>query len=140
MGTRADFYVLLPAHDDQPAEWEWLGSVGWDGMEWAEEEHCPLRRATTHAEYRQAVKDTLKDRDDATLPADGWPWPWDTSRLTDYVYFFANGVSTWDTAEDAREILAGAPPWPDMSKGKQRGIFGPHSGLIVVQSGGEGDR
>jgi hypothetical protein len=28
---------------------------------------------------------------DATRPEDGWPWPWEDSRTTDYAYAFDNG-------------------------------------------------
>ena len=31
------------------------------------------------------------ERDDATLPVNGWPWPWNDSHLTDYSYSFFEG-------------------------------------------------
>lgn len=38
--------------------------------------------------FRKRVKAMLEKRDDATFPADGWPWPWEDSRTTDYAYAF----------------------------------------------------
>jgi hypothetical protein len=88
MGSRADFYI------GTGEQAEWLGSVAWDGYEWREQPDCVLSKASTESEFRTAVSDALSARDDATLPADGWPWPWDDSNTTDYSYVFNDGKVT----------------------------------------------
>lgn len=86
MGTRADFYM------GRGAEAEWLGSIAWDGYPRPKaKEFRSLVSATTKEEWRKSVAELLDGREDATLPADGWPWPWDDSRTTDYAYAFDDG-------------------------------------------------
>jgi hypothetical protein len=84
MGTRADFYV------DRGEDAEWLGSIAWDGYPDGIEEHHIIE-CETQEEYRAAVQKMLEERDDATKPEQGWPWPWDDSRTTDYAYAFDQG-------------------------------------------------
>lgn len=117
MGTRADFYV------GKGPDAEWLGSVGWDGYEWAEDEKNPIRKAKTEEEYRAAVATMLSGRDDSTTPDRGWPWPWDTSETTDYAYYFHEGAVKW-------ENFGGE--WPNMSKKKNVALGGNRSGLIII--------
>ncbi len=83
MGTRADFYV------GQGLEAEWLGSVTWDGYPDGFDTH--FYEATTEDEYRALIKDVAEERDDWTDASEGWPWPWDDSRTTDYAYSFKDG-------------------------------------------------
>lgn len=116
MGTRADFYVGSGENA------EWLGSVAWDGYEWAEDENTAIAKATSDEEFRQAVQQLQVDRKDFTKPEDGWPWPWDDSKLTDYTYYFEDGKVKWDDRDD----------WPDMSKIKNVQLGGDKSGLIVI--------
>src|SRR3954471_20378009 len=78
MGTRADFYV------GRGKDAEWLGSIAWDGYTIPDS----IRRAKERGAYRKAVKRFLATRRDASLPKDGWPWPWDDSGTTDYAYAF----------------------------------------------------
>lgn len=80
MGTRADFYA------GKGKDAEWLGSIAWDGDEIAGD----IRAAKTEKNYRKAVESFLASRDDATLPAQGWPWPWNDSG-TDCSYWFFDG-------------------------------------------------
>ena len=115
MGTRADFYVGVGGSA------EWIGSVAWDGHEWAEAPELLIPSAKTEGEFREAVALALTERDDATTPDMGWPWPWDTSSTTDYAYYFAHGVVRWDERDD----------WPDMSEIKNV-TLGDRSGVIVV--------
>jgi hypothetical protein len=101
---------------------EWLGSVGWDGYEWAEDDKPnPIRGAKTEEEFRAAVENVLSIREDSTRPDMGWPWPWDTSEVTDYTYYFFEDAVRWDNRDD----------WPDMSK-KKNVTYGHRSGLIVI--------
>lgn len=123
MGTRADFYV------GRGRNAEWLGSIANDGYPEPPglKESCPMSckhspahhgmgrtgdwglrilGATNEADFREAVNQFIGRRKDGTGPAQGWPWPWDDSRLTDYVYAWDNGVyisyfgsSWWSAAE-----------------------------------------
>lgn len=114
MGTRADFYV---GTGDKA---EWLGSIAWDGYEWAEDESCDLAKAETEQGFREAVAQILSGREDATTPDMGWPWPWNDSGTTDYAYFFVDGKTQWDDRDD----------WPDMANRKNV-TFGKRSGILV---------
>ena len=118
MGTRADFYV------GTGPKAEWLGSIAYDGYEWAEKgRRCLFMRIIKKKDFLNAVAKILT-RDDATKPEQGWPWPWDDSGLTDYAYAFEDGkVTAWKDS----------PPkgWPDM-KARQNVTLGKRSGLLVV--------
>jgi len=117
MGTRADFYVGV----GQGAEW--LGSVAFDGYQWAEHPDLPIPSAHTEDEFRSAVHAELEGRDDATNPDQGWPWPWGDSGTTDYAYYFTDGAVRWDKRDD----------WPDMTK-IMRVTLGKRSGVFVVSA------
>ena len=89
--------------------------------------------------FRHAVAEFLK-KEDGTTPEMGWPWPWETSRTTDYSYAFdgdkcwASGFgSPWfDPLKEQPEEDKGAKPvFPDMTS-KQKVTFGKRSGLIVI--------
>lgn len=84
MPTRADFYV-----GDGPGA-EWLGSCSFDGQP-AELDKAVLK-AASQDEYREAVLRNLMERPDGILPEDGWPWAWDDSYITDYVYSWRHGA------------------------------------------------
>ena len=126
MGTRADFYN----------ENTWLGSVAWDGYEWHEEQGCPLMQSKTQEEFVQHVANTLINREDATFPSEGWPWPWEDSKLTDFAYVFENGVKVYNFGK-----LCNTPDpsvkherdWPNMKR-IQNVTFGNRSGLIIVEA------
>ena len=85
MGTRADFYV------GKGESATWLGSVAYDGRQ-----PEVFRGSATEKNYRKRVAAWMKDRDDATHPVDGWPWPWKDSCLTDVAYTFDEG-KVWMT-------------------------------------------
>lgn len=151
MGTRADFYV------GKGAEAEWIGSIGWDGYRGGIDD--AVLTAHSEKEYRAAVAKFFADRDDVTLPDQGWPWPWDDSGTSDCSYWFFGG-RCWDACwyapgeyryapcdkpepdwgadgaseeEQFREWLndSEAVIYPDMSARKNV-TFGNRSGLIVV--------
>src|SRR5258708_6288653 len=86
MGTRADFYV------GRGPEAEWLGSIAWDGNPGSIGSDGSIVLAATEADYRRQGAAFPASRDDATLPEQGWPWPWDDSRTTDYAYAFDGGM------------------------------------------------
>ena len=133
MGTRADFYIGVGEQA------EWVGSVAWDGYEWDEDRETPIAKATTEDEYRKAVEAVLSTRRDATRPAQGWPWPWEDSTLTDYAYCFednrvvaycgggqiiVNDEGRWDTLPERND-------WPNM-KDRMAVAFDSRSGLVIV--------
>lgn len=135
MGTRADFYI------GRGKTAEWLGSIAWDGHP-SGINHDVLWAATL-PEYKAAIKTFLAGRnDDATLPEQGWPWPWEDSCTTDYAYAFDDGKvyascfgrgwwlstdieSDDDTAEEKTCVF------PNM-KDKQNVTLGKRSGVIVL--------
>ncbi len=138
MGTRADFYV------GRGAEAEWLGSIGWDGYPDGIDEE--ILGAQTEKDYRAAVEAFFTSRDDVSRPADGWPWPWESSHLTDYSYAFDGAIvyassfaRDWQVAaqydsEADTEIKSAV--FPDMTK-VQNVVLGERSGTIVFTDRGE---
>ena len=134
MGTRADFYV------GRGAVAEWIGSIAWDG--YPKGIDAEILASTEVEQYRGNVTDMLA-RADATLPEQGWPWPWEDSRTTDYAYAFDDG-QVWASRFggawfDPREAEPGddddtdygpSAVFPDMSS-RQATTFGRRSGLIV---------
>lgn len=83
MGTRADFYV------GRGQDAEYLGSVSWDG--YPDGFDTPFYHAVSETQYRAAVVSISEERDDWTDASEGWPWPWNTSRTSDYAYAFDEG-------------------------------------------------
>ena len=140
MGTRADYYV------GRGPDAEWLGSTAWDGYPHGVFEATPELFPATVETWREWVATLLAGRGDATLPGQGWPWPWDNSRTTDFSYAWDRGViwgsefgHSWfrldPDAEDfgQSEDDADGPKvdFPDMSARKAV-TLGPRSGVIVV--------
>lgn len=80
MGTRADFYIK---QEKNKKKMEWCGSIALDGYE-----IDGVEEAKTETEFRNKLKIFLDDRDDSTYPKDGWPWPWNNSKLTDETWVF----------------------------------------------------
>ena len=147
MGTRADFYV------GRGPQAEWIGSIAYDGYPRGVD--APVKQATTEADFREAVEAFFvaeredffskkpTRRNDVTRPADGWPWPWDDSRTTDYAYAFDSGKvhascfghkwfdpmdpSTDDYGDSAKMTDA----FPDMSA-KKSVTLGPRSGIMIL--------
>lgn len=83
MGTRADFYV---AREDGL---EWVGSIAWDG--YPEGIDADVLTATSADAFGLALETFFADRDDVTLPVQGWPWPWSNSNTTDHAYVLIEG-------------------------------------------------
>lgn len=123
MGTRADFYV-----GEGPTA-EWLGSVAWDGYEWEEDES--MVSIKTPEGFKTKVEEILTEREDATRPEQGWPWPWDDSNTTDYAYSFIDGkvhIYIFGRSEGSEVKNAN---FPDMSD-KKNLTLGKRSGVIVI--------
>lgn len=133
MGTRADFYVGRGEHA------EWLGSVAYDGYPEGLFP-TPVEPSWTEAAWRAHVA-TLLDRSDGTRPADGWPWPWEDSRTTDFAYAFDDGavwVSSfgrqWVALQDWNGRAGDGPKtatFPDMTA-RQNVTYGPRSGVLIL--------
>jgi len=92
MGTRADFYVgkgLLS---------EWIGSIEYDGHPDRIPESILVSR-TLNSFVKNVNKFICERKRDNTYKdgiskEDGWSWPWDSSRHTDYSYAI-DGNKVW---------------------------------------------
>ncbi|MBE3120320.1 MAG: hypothetical protein IMZ50_16405 [Candidatus Atribacteria bacterium] len=135
MGTRADFYVGM-----EKDGMEWLGSIAFDGYATA----LPrgIRKPKDEQAYRRSVKRMLKSRDDATMPNQGWPWPWKDSGTSDLAYAFAGGVvwfsafgERWHRVDDWQGDNVGMdgdwPDFPDMTA-IQAVTLGARSGVLLI--------
>ena len=126
MGTRADFYV------GKGRDAEWIGSIAYDGYRTGIDE--AVLKATTENEFRSAVARFFESRDDATTPDQGWPWPWETSEITDCSYWFFD-CQVWE--EDSAHyrsmtgMIGDRIEFPDMSE-KKNITLGPRSGLLII--------
>ena len=106
MGTRADFYIGIG-----PAA-EWLGSVTYDGH--PEYNGKGPLAADSEEAFRLAVATLLDDpKILSTSPSEGWPWPWEDSRTTDYAY-------AW-TADRGAVLSVFGRPWVTLSELSARG-------------------
>ena len=133
MGTRADFYV------GRGESAEWIGSIGWDG--YPDGIPTAVLSASTEADFRKAVEVFASDRNDFTAPDQGWPWPWDNSRTTDYAYAF-DAENVW-ASRFGRDWFEASNPepeprstektavFPDMS-GRKATAYDQRSGMIIV--------
>ena len=135
MGTRSDFYVQVGE------ELEWIGSNAWDGYPSGIAQS--IVEAKTEEQFREAVATEIANSDSWTSPEMGWPWPWESSRLTDFAYVFHDGhilvsrfgrgsidieeameFEDWDSQEKI--------PFPNMSD-IQKVTWGPRSGALIVE-------
>lgn len=142
MGTRADFFVGIGP------EAEWIGSTSYDGgpRDWGS---TPLA-ARTEDEFRAAVEEMLSDRQAlVTRPSEGWPWPWNDFRTSDYAYAWdpargtavASSGRAWVTSaqmEADRDCIYRGERLrddevPDMSKFPKGDVLG-KSGLMLLKS------
>jgi len=133
MGTRADFYIK------KQNKMKWLGSIAWDGM--PKRIDPEVLNSTSQQDFIVKLGEFFNKRDDATLPKDGWPWPWNDSNTTDYAYIFENnkvmascfGEPLFDPLlpEPETNIIGEIINFPNMSK-KKKVTFGKRSGLIVI--------
>jgi hypothetical protein len=110
-----------------------------------------MLKARDRRAFRKAVKEFFAGRDDATLPEQGWPWPWEDSRTSDHAYAYDEG-KVWVSSFGRRYItvrqyfsLMGKSDekvhayyndpkdevFPNM-KDRQAMTFGPRSGLLVI--------
>jgi hypothetical protein len=136
VGTRADFYV--GSLDDD--EMDWIGSVAYDGHPDVHGNGGEVVRISSLEKYKKAVLKLFLELDHATLPKQGWPWPWDTSRNTDYSYIFnkddncvyvSNYGSEW--INTMHFYVDKKPNFPDMSE-KKNVAFDGRSGLMILRS------
>jgi hypothetical protein len=145
MGTRADFWC------GKGLAAEWIGSIAYDGYREGIDE--ALLSAKTEKEFRVAFELFVEDRDDYTAPAQGWPWPWETSATSDCSYWFFDD-KVWDAhgcpdhyvpcdvdLPEDEEALTGLieegdlVEFPNM-KDRQNVTFGARSGLLIITAKG----
>lgn len=83
MGIRADFYI----RDNDT--FVWLGSLAYEGNP----ENIPnnILEADDPEDFYHSVLDEIDPRDDAYSGNEEWPWTWQNSSMTDYVYTFYQG-------------------------------------------------
>lgn len=145
MGTRADFYI------GRGKDAVWLGSVAYDGspdgiLRESYANDAPLSaigKATDDAAFAAAVVARIQARSDGTMPDQGWPWPWEDSRTTDYAYAW-DGAGycscfgrAWLTFEQAldddheRTAIKKTAVFPDMTD-RQKVTFGERSGVLIL--------
>jgi hypothetical protein len=133
MGTRCDLYV------GQGVDAEWLGSFAWDG--YPDGPVSVLFDCATEEDWRQRVRTFLHGRTDSTFPEQGWPWPWEDSRTTDFSYAFFDGKvwaccfghAPWQIAAQWHDDDVETPKmiFPDM-RTRQHVRFDEGSGIIIV--------
>jgi len=138
MGTRADFYI------GKPETGEWIGSIALDGYpDGIANKNKDVLTASTEVAFREAVAAMLDADRHSTIPAQGWPWPWNDGTLTDFSYLFDDGkvmASSWgnvlfDPLQPQPEIedqQKSKLSWVNMAA-KKKVTLGPRSGLIVVE-------
>lgn len=107
MGTRADFYL------GRGRNAEWLGSIAYDGYPYVFDRNgIPMNvlKSTDKLEFMHYLYLFFRKKDDYISTSNGWPWPWEDSRTTDYSYAFDDGkvyVSCfghkWKTWEDLKK-------------------------------------
>lgn len=139
MSTRGDFYIGL----GQQAEW--LGSLA-HGYPCTVVERLILDSHTAD-EWRANVTALVGAREDGSTPADGWPWPWNNSGLTDYAYTWSEGrvqascfgAPFFDPLGPEPGLIGESQPmdedsgyWPDMKARANVQMFGPRSGILLV--------
>lgn len=134
MGTRADFYI------GRGEKAEWIGSIGFDGYPTAID--SKLLKAKTEDAFKKSLKSFASKRDDWTAPKDGWPWPWEDSKTTDYAYAFDKnkvygscfGHAWFDPLKDEPDHDDSKPTeFPDMTKKQNVAPYGSKkSGGIMI--------
>jgi hypothetical protein len=138
VGTRADFYTKTAD------SLVWHGSIAWDGH--PESIEPDILMATDEPSFLKALDAFLTSRDDATRPEDGWPWPWEDSRTTDFAYVwnetkvgaYCFGRGPFDPLVEERDEDGDRPVmkegkvtiFPDMTA-IQNVTLGPRSGVMV---------
>lgn len=140
MGTRADFYI------GRGKGATWLGSIAWDG--YPSEIPKSILEAKAKEQYEGAVILFLNQREDSSFPKDGWPWPWNDSKTTDYAYALDNSevwvcpfgamwykASEKEPDEEVLENSKGDVEFPNM-KDIQKVTFGKRSGVMLITKEG----
>ena len=79
MGTKADFYIK----SDEVLKW--VGSVEWE----CDEAHIPdsVVQSSCNEEFLSNLDTYFKSKiSSAWYSTNNWPWPWSSSKQTDYAY------------------------------------------------------
>lgn len=140
MGTRVDFYV------GRGETAEWLGSYPFDGYPYGVFERDEQLPADEQGWRDWVTRFLAHNADRATLPEQGWPWPWEDSTTTDYAYALDDGKvygsnfgHAWFEVDTADHENFGQPEdetpksaaFPNMAH-RRAVTYGPRSGLIVL--------
>lgn len=123
---------------------EWLGSVAFDGYDVAEHQEgiaATLRESKTREEFLKNLEMYFAAHgDDATLPDQGWPWPWNNSHTTDLAYCFVEDrvkPFSWGRpfvyGDDSDLEDVPTAEFPNMSD-RQNVTFGSRSGILVLKA------
>lgn len=85
MGTRADFYI----GEDKP---KWIGSIFKDGHPWNIPAEILIQ--TNETMFEELVIDFI-NKNNGVINQYGrnWPWPWESSELTDYSYILSDSLN-----------------------------------------------
>ncbi len=86
MGTRCDFYIMK-----KKPKLIWMGSYGWDGYPSGEPEGMGLHKVNNEEDFKSRILSFLEEKQGYIAGKDGWPWPWDNSKTTDFYYIFFEG-------------------------------------------------
>lgn len=122
MGTRADFYLRSGR---QLKKEDWLGSIAWDG--YPEGMPKALLRAKSKEKFLKELEAFFCDRKDVTRPDEGWPWPWETSAITDYTYIFSETSN-----KVTYRCFDKKTKFPDMTSLTRVQLGSAKSGVIVI--------
>lgn len=79
MGTRADFYVREGKGADGL---RWIGSVAYDG-DWGRKWFGGI---DSQSDFEVRCRKLAEDPKTGCKVEDGWPWPWETSDMSDLAY------------------------------------------------------
>lgn len=107
MGTRADFYIgTNPAFGGM----KWIGSISCDGYE----SGLPSEviKAKSEHEFANAVMDIKKEHPNIFIsPEEGWPWPWNDSRTTDFAYAWGREYDWYENRDEEFDVPIREGAW-----------------------------
>jgi hypothetical protein len=103
-----------------------------------------LLTSETKEEFLRALKMFFISKgEQVTRPEDGWPWPWNDSRTTDFAYAFDDGKA-WMSSFGHSWLPASEPEpeeWPDGDKvafpdmtALKNVTMGPRSGVMLFRA------
>lgn len=85
MGSRADFYIGI----DKP---RWIGSIFKDGHPWNIPAEILIQTNKTMFE-EMCIEFIESKKGVVSQYGHNWPWPWESSNMTDYVYLLSESLN-----------------------------------------------